>query len=270
MMRLKAAGVGGVTRSGLGTNSRTAAPTAGGERCVDVAEEGDAGVAVEVVEEVGDERDVVAFAKGSVEGAAGDEVMAVGDTGLLGVLGCDLKDFRPVDGVDLCFRVVARDGDAEQTVAGGDVEDLVNGSLFGKRGCEILRRHAHHGRHVTCEVDPNRIVGFEGIIDGAPASANRVGYVAVGFTVMVAGHEVCDAAHVGWRVAIEEDGAVLLEAVGAVELVEEALDGKVVAEVRTPRSLAFTSWAIEAASVAPSAIAVKMPRSSAAFMASVS
>ena len=46
-------------------------------------EEADAGFAVEVVEEVGDQREVVAFAEGYVKGAAGDQVMAGGDAGLL-------------------------------------------------------------------------------------------------------------------------------------------------------------------------------------------
>ena len=90
MVMLNAAAMGGVTRSSLGTNSRVAARPPGFKESVDLFEEIDARQDVEVMQEVGEEDDVVGAAVVHIEGAAGQQVHAVADPGLARVF---LGDF---------------------------------------------------------------------------------------------------------------------------------------------------------------------------------
>src|SRR5215469_28985 len=195
-----------------------------------LAQEGDAGLAVKVMEEVGDQNDVIAFTKRSVEGATGNEVMAGTHSGLVRVVGGDLENLRPVESINVRVRIVACDGDAVETVAGGDVEDLASRSFFDECGREILGGHAHHGHHVAREEHPDGIVRLKGVVDCATTTAHSLGDVSVCSAMMIAGEEVGNAADIGGRVAIEKEGAVLLESVAAIGVREEAFDREVVAE----------------------------------------
>src|SRR5215469_16654695 len=186
-----------------------------------LAQEGDAGLAVKVMEEVGDQNDVIAFTKRSVEGATGNEVMAGTHSGLVRVLGGDLENLRPVGSINVRVRIVACDG---------DVEDLASRSFFDECGREILGGHAHHGHHVAREEHPDGIVRLKGVVDCATTTAHSLGDVSVCSAMMIAGEEVGDAADIGGRVAIEKEGAVLLESVAAIGFREEAFDREVVAE----------------------------------------
>jgi hypothetical protein len=84
---------------------------------VDLAEKGGVGGLVEVVEEVGEEDEVVVGAPVGVEGAAGEGLVAVKDAGAAGVVLGDDQDVGPVVGDDGGSGVVAGDGDAEEAVA---------------------------------------------------------------------------------------------------------------------------------------------------------
>jgi hypothetical protein len=62
IIRLKAAAVGGVVRSGLGTNSRIAALPPGIMCAAHFVKEAGAGGRIQVMKEVGDERQIVVIA----------------------------------------------------------------------------------------------------------------------------------------------------------------------------------------------------------------
>ena len=92
--------MGGVTQSSFGTNSRARtrppikSPTRTGQKI-------DAGVPIEMMQEVSEQHDVIALAPIDVECAAANGPIALGDAGGRRILVGDREDRRPVDGSDL-------------------------------------------------------------------------------------------------------------------------------------------------------------------------
>lgn len=103
-----------------------------------------AGGHVEVVVEIGDEDDVVALAEIYREGAAGEELILRVKTGGGDFGAGDVEDGGEVLGHDFGCGVAAGKGHTEESVAGGDVEDLGGGcGLAGDIRHELGGRRQH-------------------------------------------------------------------------------------------------------------------------------
>jgi hypothetical protein len=69
---------------------------------------------IEMVQEIGDQRQIVSAAKIDFESAAGEQVVAVGDAHRLGVLLGDFEHIFPVAGVDVRGGILFSDKDPEK------------------------------------------------------------------------------------------------------------------------------------------------------------
>lgn len=82
-----------------------------------------AGRRIEVVQEVGQQDQIVRPAIVHIKGAA-RQLEAVGNAGQAGILFGHRQHVRPVDGHHPGLPILLRHRDPEQTMAGGDVEHL--------------------------------------------------------------------------------------------------------------------------------------------------
>ena len=94
----------------------------GFERGAHLLQQPDAGGRIEVVQEVGEQHDVVRAAEIDFESAAGQRLVPAVEVGLACVRSRDFEHRRPVDGENARFGVLPGDFDAEQAMARGDVE----------------------------------------------------------------------------------------------------------------------------------------------------
>jgi hypothetical protein len=76
-----------------------------------------------MVEEVGQQRDVVAGALLDLKGVARKSVVPVGDAELLCDFRRDSQHARPVDGHDFGGRISLSEDDPEDAVTGGNIEN---------------------------------------------------------------------------------------------------------------------------------------------------
>ena len=129
------------------------------------------------MKEVGKEGDVEPGAVLDRERVAAQPAMTGADTRQGRILGGHREDRRPVESDDLGRRIALGNGDAEDPVAGGDVQhaDRTGGLDLQNVGNRVRRRH-HQRRHRPREIHPDRIVIRHGIVGGSdlPAS-NRLG-----------------------------------------------------------------------------------------------
>jgi len=205
----------------------------GSERIEDFSSEMAAGLDIEVVIEIGDEDDVVAFAEVGFEGAAGDDVVAVGDSESGCVAGGDGEDGRPIEGGDLGIGELLRGGDAEDAVACGDVEHFMDGvGVAGEDVSDFMGGRKHHGEHALGEFDPHGMFGFHGALfaDGGAAEADGLGEAMEGLGEHGVGEEVSAGGDAGGRTVIEERGGNIGEGICFLRLIEEAEGDKEVAE----------------------------------------
>src|SRR6185312_9331392 len=93
-----------------------------------------------------------------VEGTAGEFGEAIVDAGLRGVGGGDAQDRGPIDSGNAGLGVLRGDGDAEETVASSEIEDMEGASLSSKckRG-ERTGNRRHHRSHALGEQHPERV-----------------------------------------------------------------------------------------------------------------
>src|SRR3954462_4269165 len=91
------------------------------QRTVNLREKRGAARGVEMMKEVGDQRDIEAVRKLDFERIAGERVMSILDLRSTGILGCDREHTRPVNRDDLGSWIALGDGDAKEPVTGGDV-----------------------------------------------------------------------------------------------------------------------------------------------------
>ena len=99
---LKPAASGGVTRSSLGTNSSDGAASVC-ECSMHFSQERLASRSVEVVQEIGQQHEVVTTAEFDIESTAFDGVVTIGDSRFLCVLLCYFEDGFPVERRDLAW-----------------------------------------------------------------------------------------------------------------------------------------------------------------------
>src|SRR3954447_17927527 len=78
----------------------------------------------EVVEDVGEQNEIVVDAEVDGEGVTGDSGEAVGQAELLRVLGRDGKNVLPIESYDVSLWIALRDGETEHSVRGCDVENF--------------------------------------------------------------------------------------------------------------------------------------------------
>src|SRR5581483_2854380 len=187
---------------------------------------------VEVVEEVGEQHQVVAGTEVNVEGAAVQGAVTIGDTGFVRVLLRDGEDRLPVHGDDFSLGIRLGNGDAEQAMPRGDVEDFHGASRrrFGQIGDELRGRH-HERRHAASELNPHVVVGRYAVrVFRGAAATDGVGKTLEVLVRVRCSQKFCNGAHVSGRATIEKRGAVLGEAVAAVFLGEKTENNQVVGE----------------------------------------
>ena len=74
-----------------------------------------------MVQEIGDQRQIVAAAKIGFEGAAGKQVVAIGNSHCLRILLCAFEHILPIGCIDVCGGILFCRGDSEDAVTGGDM-----------------------------------------------------------------------------------------------------------------------------------------------------
>jgi len=72
------------------------------ERGMHLSHESGAGGRIEMVQEIGDQYKIVVGAKVDFEGAAGKQVVAIGNSCCLRILHCDFEHILPIGGIDVC------------------------------------------------------------------------------------------------------------------------------------------------------------------------
>jgi len=199
---------------------------AGFEGGVEAFEEGDVGGGVEVVEEVGEQDDVVVLAEVDVEGAAGEELVAIEAVEPGGVFFGDVEDGGPVLSGDGGARVLLEEGEAEHAVAGGDVEDFERGvvGVGGEDlGGEEFGGHELQAGHAAGELDPGVVVGVEDAVpgEGCAAGADAVGEFVEAVADVGGVEEFDGGSDVGGGFLVEERGRVGGEGVAVFGFGEE-------------------------------------------------
>jgi hypothetical protein len=106
-----------------------------------------------VVKEIGHEDDVVGGAEFGSESAAGEE--REGDASGAGMGRGDFENTGKVRGDDFAIRRGLGDSEAEETMAGGNVEHLAGGLAVSQQlRCQETSGAVHHGLHGFGEGDP--------------------------------------------------------------------------------------------------------------------
>src|ERR1700740_2335193 len=121
-----------------------------------LAHESCAGGRIEMVQEIGDQHQIVAAAKIGFEGAAGKQVVAIGNPHCLRILACDFEHILPIGCIDVCGGILFCRGDSEDAVTGGDIENFVCLAAFAEFGSHDLGGHVHKEAKLCsaqCRVD---------------------------------------------------------------------------------------------------------------------
>ena len=199
---------------------------------MDLAEQRLAAGRIEVVEDVGEQHEVVARAVVDLEGAPGERLEAVRDPSRARVLLGHREDVLPVDGDDLGLRVVSGERDAEEAVTGRDVQHLPRPPRGGvEQAGEQLRHQTREGRHRARELDPHGMVRGEPLVaDRRAAGAHGGGELREAAHHVRRGDEVDRRGDAAGRAPVEEHRGDGRERVAAPVLAEEAVHHQVVRE----------------------------------------
>ena len=113
-----------------------------------------------MVQEIGDQRQIVAAAKIGFKGAAGEQVVAIGNSHCPRILACDFEHILPIGCIDVCGGVLFCRGDPEDAVTGGDIENFVCLAAFAEFGRHDLGGHMHQRHHGLRKLHPVGIFGL--------------------------------------------------------------------------------------------------------------
>src|SRR6201981_3399509 len=108
-----------------------------------LADESCAGGRIEMVQEIGDQHQIVAAAKIGFEGAAGKQVVGIGNPHCLCILACDFENILTQGCRDVCCVILFCRADAEDAVPGGNIENFVCLAAFAEFGSHDLGGHMH-------------------------------------------------------------------------------------------------------------------------------
>src|SRR5260221_4561493 len=86
-----------------------------------LAHESCAGGRIEMVQEIGDQYQIVAAAKIGFEGAAGKQVVAIGNPHFLRILACDFENILPIGCINVSGGGLFFRGDSADDVTGGGI-----------------------------------------------------------------------------------------------------------------------------------------------------
>src|SRR5258708_6325002 len=149
----------------------------GRQRCIDFSEQRFISLDIEVVQEIRDQRYIVAAPKVYVERAAGESGIPVRNTGSLGVFFGNLEHRGPIEGHDCGVWIVFCNADAEESVTGRDVQNFpflagIRADDFGDQLCGP----EHKRGHSVGKIHPYRIIRTDGALvadNGATFSHDR-------------------------------------------------------------------------------------------------
>src|SRR5207244_11628434 len=119
-----------------------------------LAHESGAGGQVEMVQEIGYQHEIVAATKIGFEGAAGKQVVAIGNSHCLRIRSCDFEHILPIGCIDVGGGILFCHGDSEDAVTGSDIEDLVYLAAFAEFSSHDLGGHMHQRHHGVRIRDP--------------------------------------------------------------------------------------------------------------------
>ena len=132
------------------------------------------------MQEIRQQYQVVAAAVFDIKSTAFKRAVAITDASVASVLFCDFQHGRPIQRHDLGQRIVFRKGNAEQTMSGGDIQNLqFSIRLLVYQFVDQLRRHCHHRRHCARKFDPDRVfrTDYAVLRDYSAAFSDRRGQV---------------------------------------------------------------------------------------------
>lgn len=182
---------------------------------------------VEVVEQIGEEDDVVGAFEVDGECIARKSGVAIADAHLCCMALRDFEDLGPVERSDFEIGIFLSEDDAKKPMARGDVEHST-GSRAEQTG-DGLSSGEHHRAHFFGEGNPAVVFRGDGAGVFIAAAADGIGEC---------GEKGCDgsvdeaehAANVGGRLAIKEHRSFGSEGVGVRSFGEQVLDCPIVAE----------------------------------------
>ena len=123
-----------------------------------------------MVEEVGQQDEIVSGSEIDLEGVAGDGAIAAGDSGPARVPGRKLEDAFPILRVYLGRRIAFENLDSERARARSDVEHLHRSSGCGDNCGGRFRGRPREGSHGLYELDPDGVVRLQRVLAGDRAS----------------------------------------------------------------------------------------------------
>ena len=178
-----------------------------------------------MMEKIRQQYDIIGTTPSGVEGAARQQRMALGDAGASGILRGDGQHVRPIQRCDAGVGITLRDGDAEQAVARGDIQNAQRlPRISAEQVGQQASRHLHQRSHAPSEVHPNRIVvGNRPFLGNrGPAAAYRVAQTMKRLAQLVRQQEVQRLAEIGRRTAIEKDAGIGGDFILVAVLMEKA------------------------------------------------
>ena len=159
-----------------------------------------------MVQEIHDQRKIVAAAKVGFKRAAGNQVVAIRNSHGLRIGRRNFEHVLPIGCVDVSGGILFCDGDVpKDAVPCGNIEDFADLAALADFGSHQFSGHMHERHHGPRKLHPVGILGGQSsFTERCASTANRFGEARMGFAHALGKQKFYCAAQVCRRMLVEE------------------------------------------------------------------